>query len=102
MRRFDPQNLSDDNYTDSGIPAEQLGYSYKIVVPVHRNRSIETTGWLEAGNGTRLLQFAARTHGYNDCQCNDAWWVLRLPCAHARSLASLTGNFPLAFGREQA
>ena len=31
--------LSDDHYVDDGRPARDLGYLYKVHVPVHRNRS---------------------------------------------------------------
>lgn len=55
----------DDHYVDDGQPAAARGYKYKIVVPVHRNRSIESIGTLYAGNGTALFQFHARSHGYN-------------------------------------
>lgn len=57
--------LSPDNYVDDGRPAQERGYLYKIVVPVHRNRSIESIGTLYAANGTALFQFHARAHGYN-------------------------------------
>eukprot|EP00730_Choanoeca_flexa_P016347 TRINITY_DN7699_c0_g1_i2.p1 TRINITY_DN7699_c0_g1~~TRINITY_DN7699_c0_g1_i2.p1 ORF type:complete len:297 (+),score=21.92 TRINITY_DN7699_c0_g1_i2:420-1310(+) len=67
------QLQSDDDYVNDNTPASQLGYSYKIVIPVHQNRSVETIGHLESGNGTIVFQFQVRSHGYNDCQCNDAW-----------------------------
>ena len=64
---------SDDGYRNTNETAVSLGYLYKIVVPVHRNRSVETVAHLEAGNGTVLMSFQVRTHGHNDCQCNNAW-----------------------------
>jgi peptidoglycan hydrolase-like protein with peptidoglycan-binding domain len=62
-----------DGYRNTNETAAARGYLYKIVVPVHRNRSVETTAHLEAGNGTVLATFQVRAHGYNDCQCNDDW-----------------------------
>ena len=32
--------LSDDHYVDDGRPARDLGYLYKVHIPVHRNRSL--------------------------------------------------------------
>eukprot|EP00054_Salpingoeca_dolichothecata_P004044 m.29260 g.29260 ORF g.29260 m.29260 type:complete len:290 (-) comp14310_c0_seq1:384-1253(-) len=57
--------LSADNYKDNGTTAHDLGYLYKVLVPVHRNRSIETTASLFAGNGTLLFKFRVRTHGHD-------------------------------------
>jgi len=65
--------LSWDRYVDDGRPASARGYAYKILVPVHRNRSLETTAELQAANGTVLYRFQVRAHGYNSCQCDDDW-----------------------------
>eukprot|EP01088_Endostelium_zonatum_P006497 TRINITY_DN1862_c0_g1_i1.p1 TRINITY_DN1862_c0_g1~~TRINITY_DN1862_c0_g1_i1.p1 ORF type:complete len:294 (-),score=42.73 TRINITY_DN1862_c0_g1_i1:24-905(-) len=52
-----------DGYRDNGkVPA---GFKYKVHVPVHRNRSIETQATLYDGNGRKLFSFTARTHGQN-------------------------------------
>lgn len=59
------RHLAPDDYKDDGEPAAASGYLYKIVIPVHRNRSIQSIGTLYAGNGTALLTFHARAHGYN-------------------------------------
>lgn len=55
--------LSRDGYVDSGIPPAQLGYKYKVFVPVYQNRSIETTASLIAANGSVVYTFTARAHG---------------------------------------
>ncbi len=57
--------LSDDGYTEDGESAESQGYMYKVVIPVHRNRSIEVTATLYSGNNTVLMTFPVRTHGYD-------------------------------------
>lgn len=57
------EKLNDDNYVDDGLPAATRGYLYKVVVPVHSNRSMESTATLHAGNGSALLKFTVRAHG---------------------------------------
>jgi len=54
-----------DGYRDDGIPPAALGYLYKVHIPVHRNRSIESIATLYAANNTELLKFAVRCHGYD-------------------------------------
>jgi len=51
----------DDGYKDDGLFPD--GILYKVHVPVYKNRSIETTATLFAGNGTALLNFTVRTEG---------------------------------------
>jgi len=51
----------DDSYHDDGKIPE--GVKYKVYVPVHRDRSIETNATLFDGNGTVLHVFRARTEG---------------------------------------
>lgn len=66
--------LSEDGYKDDGRPPSALGYKYKIYVPVHRNRSIETNATLIHGNGTALFTFRVRAHGF--CEpgvCSNVW-----------------------------
>lgn len=59
--------LAADRWRDDGRSAAALGgYKYKILLPVHRNRSVETVGTLLDANNNQLLQFPARTHGH-DC-----------------------------------
>lgn len=59
--------LSADGWRDDGRSAAALGgYKYKILLPVHRNRSVETVATLFDANNKQLLQFPARTHGH-DC-----------------------------------
>lgn len=65
--------LTDDGYVNDNRTAESLGYLYKIVVPVHRNRSIETQAYLEDKNGTVIFKFMARAHGWNTCDCAKPW-----------------------------
>lgn len=59
------EKLTVDGYVDDGQSANATGHLYKIVVPVHRNRSIESVGTLYAANGTAVFTFHARLHGYN-------------------------------------
>ena len=58
-------HLSSDGYMDDGTPARLTGHKYKILLPVHRNRSIETTATLLDGNNTKLYTFRVRTHGHD-------------------------------------
>ncbi|XP_046841485.1 uncharacterized protein LOC124435547 [Xenia sp. Carnegie-2017] len=56
--------LSYDRYKDDGfIPS---GYKFKIYVPVHRNRNIETDGILMNSKGLVLYKFRVRAHGAVD------------------------------------
>jgi len=57
------QWLSCDSYKDDGRPARDYGLLYKLYLPVHTNRSQETTATLMDANNTVLFQFRARTHG---------------------------------------
>jgi len=53
-----------DGYKDNGtVPP---GWKYKVYIPVHSNRSIETFGTLMDSKGTPLLTFKTRTHGQDD------------------------------------
>jgi len=62
------QQHLNDGYRDNGtVPP---GWKYKVYVPVHRNRSIETTGTLFDANGKVLYRFLTHTHGQNDAQGN--------------------------------
>ncbi len=58
-------NFSADGYVDDGTPAEKLGFLYKVYIPVHRNRSIESVATLLAANNTVLFTFTVRLHGYD-------------------------------------
>eukprot|EP00761_Pharyngomonas_kirbyi_P013327 gb/GECH01013355.1/.p1 GENE.gb/GECH01013355.1/~~gb/GECH01013355.1/.p1 ORF type:complete len:298 (+),score=59.84 gb/GECH01013355.1/:1-894(+) len=54
----------DDHYQDDGsIPS---GYLYKVHVPIHQNRSIETKATLYDNQMNVRHTFTARTHGQND------------------------------------
>lgn len=65
-------NFSADGYVDDGVPPVQKGFLYKVLVPVHRNRSIETTATLIAGNGSAIYSFTVRAHGI-DAPPAPAW-----------------------------
>jgi peptidoglycan hydrolase-like protein with peptidoglycan-binding domain len=52
-----------DGYQDDGLPASARGKLYKVHVPVHRNRSIETWGTLYDADNVALLRFRAHTRG---------------------------------------
>ena len=58
-------HLSDDRYVDDGMPANATGHLYKLLIPVHRNRSIETTATLLDAHNTKLLSFRVRAHGHD-------------------------------------
>ncbi len=62
-----------DGIQDSGFTAKSLGYKYKVSVPVHLNRSIETIGTLYDDSNNVLLTFAVRTHGLRDDGVNYGW-----------------------------
>ena len=55
-----------DGYVDATTFPLPHGFKYIAVVPVHANRSIETTATLYAANGTVLHTFTTRTHGQDD------------------------------------
>lgn len=58
-------SLSADNWMDDGTPASASGHLYKILIPVHRNRSIETMATLLDAHNNVLLRFRVRAHGYD-------------------------------------
>jgi hypothetical protein len=55
---------SADGYKESGFTAASMGYLFKLHVPVHSNRSIETVSTLYDKNNNVLLSFTTRTHGH--------------------------------------
>lgn len=57
--------LSSDRYVDDGAPANATGHLYKLLLPVHRNRSVETTATLLDANNVKLFEFRARAHGHD-------------------------------------
>ena len=63
---------SADGYKDNGFTAASMGYLYKIHVPVHENRSIETIGTLFDAYNNVLLNFPVRNHGHREDCSNDA------------------------------
>lgn len=64
---------SDDQYHDSGFTAASMGYLYKIHIPVHTNRSIETYSTLFDKDNNVMLKFKTRTHGYRADDTTTAW-----------------------------
>jgi len=62
-------HLDADGYKDDGEPLPP-GFSYKVYVPVYRNRAIETTATLFDANLNVLHTFTVRTHGQNDANGN--------------------------------
>eukprot|EP00662_Eupelagonemidae_sp_cell21_P040347 gene40347-1359_t len=57
--------LSADGWTDDGRSAAELGFKFKVLVPVHRNRSVETTATLLDAHNNVLHTFPARAHGHD-------------------------------------
>lgn len=64
---------SADGVKDTGFTAASLGYLYKLHVPVHLNRSIETVATLYDKNNNILLTFTVRTHGKRGDGTSAAW-----------------------------
>uniref|UniRef100_A0A7S2SAX5 Peptidoglycan binding-like domain-containing protein n=1 Tax=Rhizochromulina marina TaxID=1034831 RepID=A0A7S2SAX5_9STRA len=62
-----------DGYRDSGESAGSQGFLYKVLVPVHQNRSVETTAKLLDANNTELLSFRVRAHGHRDDGSAEDW-----------------------------
>ena len=57
---------SDDGYRDDGRSAADHGmqYKYKILIPVHRNRSIQTNATFMDAHNNILFHFPVRTKGH--------------------------------------
>eukprot|EP00286_Rhodomonas_abbreviata_P013550 CAMPEP_0181325716 /NCGR_PEP_ID=MMETSP1101-20121128/21086_1 /TAXON_ID=46948 /ORGANISM="Rhodomonas abbreviata, Strain Caron Lab Isolate" /LENGTH=280 /DNA_ID=CAMNT_0023434067 /DNA_START=205 /DNA_END=1047 /DNA_ORIENTATION=- len=64
---------SADGFTDSGFTAASMGYLYKVHVPVHTNRSVETYATLFDQDNNVLLKFKTRQHGLRDDGSSEAW-----------------------------
>jgi hypothetical protein len=64
---------SDDGITDTGFTAASMGYLYKIWIPVHNNRSIETQAILYDKDNNIKLKFTARTHGHRNDGSSLPW-----------------------------
>jgi len=64
---------SADGYKDSGFTAASMGYLYKLHVPVHSNRSIETTATLFDASNNIIMTFRVRTHGHRDDGSSAPW-----------------------------
>jgi len=57
---------SADGVKDSGFTAESLGFKYKLHIPVHVNRSIETKATLFDSRNNVMHVFTIRAHGHRD------------------------------------
>ena len=57
---------TDDHYQDDGASAADHGpqYKYKILIPVHRNRSIETNATFLDAHNKILFHFPVRSKGH--------------------------------------
>lgn len=64
---------TNDNYKDTGFTAASMGYLYKVHIPVHNNRSIETYATLYDKDNKILLRFRVRTHGHRGDDSTQAW-----------------------------
>jgi peptidoglycan hydrolase-like protein with peptidoglycan-binding domain len=83
---------AEDNYRDT--PYLPAGAKYKVYVPVHRNRSIETTCVLFDANLTVLYEFTCRTHGQDDPASGEALGELCSAGATPTGLSWLDLNSP--------
>eukprot|EP00981_Chlorochromonas_danica_P011332 scaffold3873_cov177-Ochromonas_danica.AAC.12 len=64
---------SADGYKDNGFTASSMGYLYKVHIPVHSNRSVETVATLFDADNQILLRFRVRTHGHRGDGTTDSW-----------------------------
>jgi len=64
---------SADGVRDTGFTAASLGYLYKLNIPVHVNRSVETVATLYDKDNNKLLSFVVRTHGHRNDGSSAAW-----------------------------
>ncbi len=62
-----------DGYKDSGFSAGSMGYLYKVNIPVHTNRSIETYATLYDKDNNKLIKFKVRTHGKRNDNTDQEW-----------------------------
>lgn len=60
------ENLIEDGYRDDGVIPE--GMKFKLYIPVHKDRTIESEATLYDGKGNVLLRFLARTRGSTGTQ----------------------------------
>lgn len=58
------EQLSYDGYKDDG--QAPIGYKFKIIIPVYKDRNIETEGTLLNANNEVLYKFRVRAHGALD------------------------------------
>jgi len=62
-----------DGYRDTGFTAGSMGYKYKVLIQVFRNRSYEHQAILFDANNTVLHQFRVRAHGHDTADVNPPW-----------------------------
>lgn len=53
-----------DKYKDNGVKAADLGLKFKVYIPVHKDRSIETIATLYDANNNVLHRYPARTRAH--------------------------------------
>lgn len=61
-----------DGYKDTGFTAASMGKLYKVHIPVHTNRSIETYATVYDKDNNKLMTFRVRTHGHR-IENTQAW-----------------------------
>lgn len=65
---------SNDGVKDTGFTAASMGYKYKLHIPVHVNRSVETKATLFDANNVAMHTFTVRAHGHRDNDEGSAAW----------------------------
>eukprot|EP01138_Halocafeteria_seosinensis_P008694 gb/GECG01008886.1/.p1 GENE.gb/GECG01008886.1/~~gb/GECG01008886.1/.p1 ORF type:complete len:324 (+),score=26.69 gb/GECG01008886.1/:1-972(+) len=63
---------ADDYHWDPSVTPRHLGYKYLVHVPVHSNRSIETTATLYDADLNKLFAYVVRAHGHTQ-GTNHTW-----------------------------
>lgn len=65
---------SADGVKDGDWTAASKGYKYKLHIPVHANRSIETTATLFDSQNNIMHMFTVRSHGHRDNDIGNGAW----------------------------
>lgn len=66
--------LGQDSYRDNGATARSMGYLYKIHIPLHSNRSLESNATLYDADGNAQFTFTVRAHGIDSWQTQAPPW----------------------------